>query len=71
MKKEIKIEGMSCDHCVRHVEEALKEVAGVSGVRVDLQGKNAVVELRDTVSNEVLKTVVEEVGYDVTGINDL
>jgi copper chaperone len=71
MKKQINIEGMSCGHCVSHVEEALKEVAGVSGVYVDLQGKNAVVEMSDSVTDEVLKAAVEEVGYDVTGIKAL
>lgn len=71
MKKQINIEGMSCEHCVRHVEEALKEVSGVGGVQVDLHGKKAVVEVSGAVTDEVLKAVVEEVGYDVTGINDL
>jgi copper chaperone len=71
MKKQINIEGMSCGHCVSHVEEALKEVAGVSGVYVDLQGKCAVVEMSDSVTDEVLKAAVEEVGYDVTGIKAL
>jgi len=71
MKKQINIEGMSCAHCVRHVEEALKVVSGVIGVQVDLQGKNSVVEVTGTVSDEVLKAAVEEVGYDVTGISDL
>jgi len=71
MKKQINIEGMSCGHCVKHVEEALKEVAGVSGVQVDLQGKKAIVEISDTVTDEQLKAAVEEVGYDVTGIKAL
>jgi copper chaperone len=71
MKKQINIEGMSCGHCVSHVEEALKEVAGVNGVYVDLQGKNAVVEISDIVTDEQLKAAVEEVGYDVTSIKAL
>lgn len=71
MKKQINIEGMSCGHCVSHVEEALKEVAGVSSVYVDLQGKNAIVEINGTVTDELLKAAVEEVGYEVTGINAL
>jgi copper ion binding protein len=71
MKKQINIEGMSCGHCVRHVEEALKEVAGVGTVQVNLQGKNAVVEANDSVTDEALKAAVEEAGYDVTGINAL
>lgn len=71
MKKQINIEGMSCGHCVKHVEEALKEVSGVTNVLVSLEKKNAVVEISDTVSDETLKEVVEDVGYDVTGISIL
>ena len=36
MTKKIYIEGMSCSHCVGHVEEALKEICGVKEVTVEL-----------------------------------
>lgn len=71
MKKEIRIEGMSCGHCVKHVEAALQEIPGVSGVQVDLQGKKAFVETTDTVTDAQLKEAVEEAGYEVTGIANL
>lgn len=71
MKKQINIEGMSCRNCVRHVEEALKEVAGVGDIQVSLQGKNAVAEVNGAVADASLKEAVEEAGYDVTGITDL
>lgn len=32
---DIGIEGMTCDHCVRRVEKALRGVNGVTEVRVD------------------------------------
>ena len=32
MKKEFKIEGMSCNHCRMHVEKALNGVEGVKAV---------------------------------------
>lgn len=71
MKKRMSIEGMSCGHCVKHIEEALKEVPGVGCVQVDLQEKSAVVEVNETVNDATLKEAVEEVGYDVTGIQTL
>ena len=43
MAKKIIIEGMSCNHCVRHVTTALEEL-GLSEVKVDLASKSAVVE---------------------------
>lgn len=71
MKKKINIEGMSCMHCVKHVEGALKDLKGVTKVTVDLNGKNAVVELDGNMESSKLKEAVEEVGYDVTGITDI
>ncbi len=71
MKKRLDIEGMSCMHCVKHVEEALKELAGVIGVTVNLNEKNAVVELDGDVQDEQLTEVIEDVGYDVKGITKL
>lgn len=68
MKKKVFIEGMSCNHCVAHVEGALKEVDGVRSVKVDLKGKNAVVELAHELDNEKLKEAVEEAGYEVVSI---
>ena len=71
MKKRLDIEGMSCMHCVKHVEEALKELEGVIGVTVNLNEKNAVVELDGDVQDEQLTEVIEDVGYDVKGITKL
>lgn len=66
MKKKILIEGMSCKNCVAHVKNALEELAGVSEVEVNLEGKYAVVET--TESDDVLKDTIEEEGYDAVGI---
>jgi copper chaperone len=41
---EIRIEGMSCEHCVRRVTEAIRKVTGVTSVRVDLPSATAFVE---------------------------
>lgn len=68
MKKSMIIEGMSCMHCVNHVKNALEEITGGGEVNVDLQGKNAVVELRQDVTDQVLKEAIEEAGYDVVEI---
>ncbi len=39
----IGIKGMTCDHCVRRVERALRGKAGVKEVRVDLGAAQATV----------------------------
>lgn len=42
-KLTLKIEGMSCEHCVKKVFETLKAVKGVKKAEVSLSEKNAVV----------------------------
>ncbi|MDR2050100.1 MAG: copper ion binding protein [Treponema sp.] len=64
MKTTIKIQGMSCDHCVAHVTEALKKISGVSSVTVSLKDKNAVVEHTDSAGLESMKAAVTEAGYE-------
>ncbi len=68
MKKEIKIEGMMCQHCQMAVEKALSKVPGVSEVKVDLENKTAVVSLSGDVSDETLNSTVTEAGYEPKGI---
>lgn len=68
MKKIINIEGMSCMHCVSRVEKALAGLKGVTDVQVDLKGKKAEVKA-ENISDEMLKEAVEDLGFDVTGIN--
>lgn len=70
MKKELAIEGMMCQNCVRHVTEALRAVEGVSDVAVSLENKNAVVTTDGTVSDETLAAAVKDEGYSVTGIQN-
>jgi len=70
VEKVILIEGMSCLHCVEHVETALRQMAGVRQVRVDLARKSATVEVDGAVPDEKLKAAVEEMGYDVTAIRE-
>ena len=68
MKKELKIEGMMCQMCKKHVEEALNNLADTSAV-VDLEANNAIVET--TLDDSVLKAAVEKAGYKVVEINNV
>ena len=68
MKKELRIEGMMCEHCKMHVTNALKGVEGVTVLEVSLEKKNALVETEASVSDEALKEAVKNAGYEVTSI---
>jgi len=62
---------MTCAHCVKHVEDALKELEGVISAKANLEGKNAEVELTNEISDNIFKQVIEEVGYEVVGVQNL
>lgn len=65
MTKTIKIEGMSCMHCVGAVKKSLTAVEGVRNVNVDLESKTATVEAEVTVTDDMLRAAVEDAGYQV------
>ncbi len=67
MKKTMLVEGMSCNHCVMAVTNALKELEGVRHVQVDLESKKVEVS-GESLIDESLKEAVEEAGYDVVEI---
>ena len=68
MKKELSIEGMMCQNCVKHVTHALESIPGTTDIQVSLEDKKATVNVPETVSDEALKEAVSEAGYEVTGI---
>lgn len=56
------IQGMSCMHCVGRVDKTLKEQAGVSEVKVDLDAGSAVITGTD-LDGAALAKAVTEAGY--------
>lgn len=59
---QLKVTGMTCGHCKTAVEEALKEVSGVSDVSVDLE--NGLAEIHGEVNLQDLIDAVVEEGYE-------
>ena len=68
MEREITIEGMSCQHCVKAAAKALSSIEGVSDVKVDLETKKAVFTADESVTDDMIKEVISEEGYEVTEI---
>lgn len=67
MKKTVKIEGMSCEHCVKSVETALNSLEGIASVKVNLDKKEAVIEAVD-VEDKDIKQTIDDIGFEVVGI---
>lgn len=55
-------------NCVKHVDKALREVAGIKEVTVSLADKEARVQLNKDVPDGVLKAVIEDAGYQLASI---
>ena len=68
MEKTLNIEGMVCMNCVKHVDNALREIKGVQDVAVSLENKLAQVQLSQDVADAALKAAIEDAGYEVIGI---
>lgn len=68
MEKTLKIEGMVCGNCVKHVHKALAKISGVQDVVVHLESKSAQVQLSQPVADDVFKAAIEDAGYELAGI---
>lgn len=67
--RELRVEGMTCDHCVRAVTEELNALEGVEVVDVDLRvGGASVVRIASTgaVDAAALGAAIDEAGYTLT-----
>lgn len=71
MKKKVLIEGMTCNHCVKHIAEALNEIDGISNVSVKLEEKYALLDAESNDLDEAIKFAVNEAGYEVVGIETI
>lgn len=63
----VMIEGMKCEQCKNRIEQRINEVDGASA-KVNLKKKLAVVSLAKDVSDEQIRDVIENAGYEVVEI---
>jgi len=66
--KTLKVTGMSCNHCVNAVNNALGGIAGVADVAVSL--KDGAVSFNydpALASIEAIKTAITEEGFEIAG----
>ncbi|WP_339148599.1 MULTISPECIES: copper chaperone CopZ [unclassified Sutcliffiella] len=62
----LKVNGMSCGHCVKAVEGSVGELDGVNSVKVDLASGTVAVEFKsEQVTVEKIKETIDEEGYEV------
>lgn len=62
----LKIEGMSCQGCVRNVTQILQSQAGVTKAEVSLEKAQAQVEHSAEADPQTLCAVVNDAGFDAS-----
>ena len=66
--KRIKIEGMSCSHCEKSVNDELLSLGG-KNIKIDL--KEGIVLVDINVNNEEIISSIEDLGYTILSIEDM
>ena len=62
----LNVEGMTCDHCVQTIKEAVNNLVGISRVAVDLENKQVAVEYdKALVKLDSITDKIVEIGFEV------
>ncbi len=61
----MKIDGMTCGHCVSAVTEEVTQVPGVTAVDVDLASGRLTVTSDAPVDDDAVRAAVDEAGYEL------
>ena len=56
---------ISCEHCKQAIESEVAKLAEVEYVEVDISTKT--VRIAGTVSDDALRSAIDDAGYDVVG----
>ncbi|HEX2774351.1 MAG TPA: copper ion binding protein [Micromonosporaceae bacterium] len=60
-----RVQGMTCDHCVKAVSTEVAAIPGVSAVRVDLASGQVTVISDAALDTDTVRAAVDEAGYDL------
>lgn len=65
MEKVLKVEGMTCAHCQKHVTNALAKLDGVTAVDVSLEAKTATVKADRDIPVAEFEKAITDAGYEL------
>ncbi|WP_415973254.1 heavy-metal-associated domain-containing protein [Rhodococcus sp. 077-4] len=63
METKYSVEGMTCAHCAASVKEEVSEIAGVTGVDVDVDAGSVVVTSDSALDTAAVDAAIVEAGY--------
>lgn len=66
----MKVDGMRCSNCVRHVENALNLMEGIWAI-ADLEKKQILIRAKNQMEEKILRKTVLDAGYTPLSIEDV
>jgi copper chaperone CopZ len=60
------VAGMTCGHCVNAVSSEVRQLPGVTDVRVDLATGSVTVNSEQALADNDVRAAVDEAGYELT-----
>ncbi|WP_116115801.1 heavy-metal-associated domain-containing protein [Austwickia chelonae] len=69
----LKVNGLTCGNCVKHLTEELQEIPGVTAVDIDLvtEGTSTAVVTSDApLTGDAIAHAVDEAGYDLVAVQE-
>lgn len=70
VKTTLKIEGMMCSNCEKHMNEAIKKNCKVKKVESSHDSGQTVIISEQSLEDEKIQTAVDEAGYKLLGKNE-
>ena len=65
-KELLKVEGMTCQHCVQTITDALGKIAGTNKVTVDLDKKEVQIDYNEEETNlKEISVKIVELGFEL------
>ena len=64
MEKTLKINGMMCSNCERHVREALEKIDGVESAVADHEKNLATVKITKDIPDSDFEKAIKDAGYE-------
>lgn len=71
MKKKIRIEGMSCEHFIKNVEEALSAISNVLIMYINMDDDYIIISTNGNIDDSYIKYSIDDAGYRVVSIESL
>lgn len=70
VKTIINVDGMSCAHCAKKVQQSIKNIENVKEVKVDLDKKKVIIISTKQLDINNVKKVIEDLDYKFLGVDE-